>query len=120
SRAHHNDASAAHRSAVHDRVGDALIALGRLEEALDSYRRGLAVAEALAERAPGHPGWQRDLAVSYHKIGSLEAIRNPAEARELLERGRAIIDRLAQIAAHRAQWRSDLSRFDEVLRTLDR
>jgi tetratricopeptide (TPR) repeat protein len=106
-------------SASHDRVGDALIAQGRLEEALDSYRRGLMVAEALAERDPAHPGWQRDLAVSYHKIGSLEAIRNPPEARELLERGRAIIDRLAQIAAHRAQWRSDLSRFDEVLRTLD-
>jgi tetratricopeptide (TPR) repeat protein len=107
-------------SASHDRVGDALIAHGRLEEALDSYRRGLEVAEALAKRDPGHPGWQRDLAVSYHKIGSLEAIRNPAEARELLEKGRAIIDRLAQIAAHKAQWRSDLSRFDEVLRTLDR
>src|SRR5215468_3504258 len=106
-------------SASHDRVGDALIAQGRLEEALDSYRRGLTVAKALAERDAGHPGWQRDLAVSYHKIGSLEAIRNPAEARELLEKGRAIIDRLAQIAAHRAQWRSDLSRFDDVLRTLD-
>jgi tetratricopeptide (TPR) repeat protein len=106
-------------SASHDRVGDALIAQGRLEQALDSYRRGLMVAEALAARDPAHPGWQRDLAVSYHKIGSLEAIRNPAEARELLERGRAIIDRLAQIAAHKAQWRSDLSRFDEVLRTLD-
>src|SRR5215475_3651510 len=106
-------------SASHDRVGDALIAQGRLEEALDSYRRGLTVAKALAELDAGHPGWQRDLAVSYHKIGSLEAIRNPAEARELLEKGRAIIDRLAQIAAHRAQWRSDLSRFDEVLRTLD-
>jgi tetratricopeptide (TPR) repeat protein len=106
-------------SASHDRVGDALIAQGRLEEALDSYRRGLTVAKALTARDAGHPGWQRDLAVSYHKIGSLEAIRNPAEARELLEKGRAIIDRLAQIAAHRAQWRSDLSRFDDVLRSLD-
>ena len=44
---------------------------------------------------------------------------NPDEARELLEKGRAIIDRLARIAAHQAQWRSDLSRFDEVLKTLD-
>src|SRR5215831_2052980 len=106
-------------SASHDRVGDALIAQGQLEEALESYRRGLEVAEALAKRDPGHAGWQRDLAVSYHKIGSLEAIRNPVEARELLERGRAIIDRLAQIAAYQAQWRSDLSRFDAVLKTLD-
>lgn len=106
-------------SASHDRIGDALIADGRLKEALESYRRGLEIAEALAKRDPGHAGWQRDLAVSYHKIGSLEAIDNPAEARELLEKGRAIIDRLARIAACQAQWRSDLSRFDEVLKTLD-
>ena len=99
--------------------GDALIADGKLKEALASYRHGLVIAEALVKRDPGRAGWQRDLAVSYHKIGSLEAIDNPAEARELLEKGRAIIDRLAQIAAHQAQWRSDLSRFDEVLKTLD-
>ena len=43
----------------------------------------------------------------------------PSEARELLEKGRAIIARLARIAAHQAQWRSDLSRFDEVLKSLD-
>ena len=105
-------------STSHDRIGDALIAKGKLTEALVSYRHGLEIAEALAKRDPGHAGWQRDLAVSYHKIGCLEANRNPGEARELLEKGRAIIDRLAQIAAHQAQWRSDLSRFDEVLKTL--
>jgi tetratricopeptide (TPR) repeat protein len=105
-------------STSHDRIGDALIAKGKLTEALVSYRHGLEIAEALAKRDPAHAGWQRDLAVSYHKIGCLEANRNPGEARELLEKGRAIIDRLAQIAAHQAQWRSDLSRFDEVLKTL--
>src|SRR5207245_5524458 len=105
-------------SASHDRIGDMLIAQGKLKEALVSYRRGLEIAETLAKRDPGHAGWQRDLAVSYHKIGSLEAIGNPGEARELLEKGRAIIDRLAGIAAHQAQWRSDLSQLDEVLRTL--
>jgi len=106
-------------AASHDRIGDVLIAGGKLKEALASYRRGLVVAEALAKRDPAHAGWQRDLAVSYHKIGSLVAIDDPAEARELLEKGRAIIDRLARIAAYQAQWRSDLSRFDEVLKTLD-
>ena len=106
-------------STSYDRIGDALITQGKLEDALVSYRRGLEIAETLAKRDPGHAGWQRDMAVSYHKIGSLEAIGNPAEARELLEKGRAIIDRLAQIAAYQAQWRSDLSRFDEVLKTLD-
>jgi tetratricopeptide (TPR) repeat protein len=106
-------------AASHDRIGDALIAGAKLKEALVSYRQGLVIAEALAKRDPGHAGWQRDLAVSYHKIGSLEALDNPGEARELLEKGRAIIDRLARIAACQAQWRSDLSRFDEVLKSLD-
>jgi tetratricopeptide (TPR) repeat protein len=105
-------------SVSHDRIGDILIAQGKLEEALQSYRRSMEIAEALARRDPAHAGWQRDLAISYHKIGSIEAIQSPGEARELLEKGRAIIARLAGIAAHQAQWRSDLTKFDEVLRTL--
>jgi tetratricopeptide (TPR) repeat protein len=106
-------------SASYDRIGDVLIAEGRRVEARKTYGRGLTVAEALAKRDPGNAAWQRDLAVSYHKIGSIEALDDPAEAREHLVRGRAIIDRLARIAARQAQWRSDLSQFDETLRSLD-
>lgn len=105
-------------SVSYDRIGDILIGVGKMEAALESYRHGMEIAEGLAKRDPGHAGWQRDLAVSCHKIGSLEALRNPGEARRLLEKGRAIIARLDSIAAHQAQWRSDLSKFDEVLRTL--
>jgi tetratricopeptide (TPR) repeat protein len=105
-------------SASHDRIGDVEIAQGRMQEALESYRRSTTIAEALVRRDPAHPGWQRDLAVSYHKLGSLQALEDPAEAREALEKGRAIIARLAAIAAHQAQWRSDLSKFDDVLRSL--
>jgi hypothetical protein len=78
------------------------------------------IAEELVRRDPAHAGWQRDLAVSYHKLGSLRAIDDPAEAREILEKGRAVIARLVAIAAHQAQWRSDLAKFDDVLRTLNR
>jgi tetratricopeptide (TPR) repeat protein len=106
-------------SVSHDRIGDVLLAEGRSAEALASYREGMAIAEELVRRDAAHPGWQRDLAVSYHKIGSLEALDNPAEARELLHKGRSIIARLAAIAAHQAQWRSDLAKFDDVLRTLN-
>lgn len=105
-------------SASHDRIGDVEIAQGRVEAARASYRKSTEIAEALVRRDPAHPGWQRDLAVSYHKLGSLQALEDPAEAREILEKGRAIIARLAAIAAHQAQWRSDLSKFDDVLRTL--
>jgi tetratricopeptide (TPR) repeat protein len=107
-------------SASHDRIGDAEIARGRMQEALASYRRSTEIAEALVRRDPTHPGWQRDLAVSYHKLGSLQALEDPGEAREALEKGRAIIARLAAIAAHQAQWRSDLAKFDDALRTLNR
>ncbi len=107
-------------SASYDRIGDVLIAQGKLEEALASYRRSMEIAEELVRRDPAHPGWQRDLAVSYHKLGSLQAIDDPAEAREILEKGRAVIARLVAIAAHQAQWRSDLAKFDDVLRTLNR
>ena len=106
-------------SASHDRIGDALIAQGKLADALVSYRRGLEIAEALARRDPSarrlaaRPGGQ----LPQDRLARGD--RQPGEARELLEKGRAIIDRLAQIAAYQAQWRSDLSRFDEVLKTLD-
>jgi tetratricopeptide (TPR) repeat protein len=102
-----------------ERVGDCLIALGKLSEALENYRQGMAITEALVRRDPMHAGWQRDLAASCHRIGSLEALENPIAARELLQKGRAIIARLDAIAAHQAQWRSDLSRFDDALRTLN-
>jgi hypothetical protein len=64
-------------------------------------------------------GWQRDLAASYHKIGTVEARcgRDDA-ARELLEKGRVIIARLVRIADRQAQWRADLAKFDAALRNL--
>jgi tetratricopeptide (TPR) repeat protein len=106
-------------SASLDRIGDVLMAKGRLAEALVAYRRGLELAQEAGDTDPGRTGWQRDLAVSYHKIGSLEALAgNGSEARELLERGRAIIARLDHIAAYRAQWRSDLAKFDQALGSL--
>ncbi len=107
-------------SASYERVADVLHAQGHADEALASYRKGLAIAERLLEGIGiGDASAHRDLAVSYHKIGSLEAMRgNGAEARDLLEKGRNIIATLDRIAAHRAQWRSDLSKFDAALKTL--
>jgi hypothetical protein len=106
-------------SVSHDRIGDVLLAKGKAADALVAYRRGLEIAEAAADAEPSRTGWQRDLAVSYHKVGSLEALGgNDSEARDLLERGRAIIARLDRIAAHQAQWRSDLAKFDQALGNL--
>jgi len=107
-------------STSYERLADVLHAQGHRAQALRTYRRGLAIAEGLvAGSSMSEATFQRDLAVSYHKIGSLEAVRgNASEARELLEKGRAIIAQLDRIARHQAQWRSDLSKFDAALKTL--
>ena len=70
-------------------------------------------------RDPLRLDWQRDLAVTCHKIGLLEArCGHEAEAREALEQGRAIVARLAHIARYQAQWQADLAKFNAALRTL--
>ena len=95
------------------------LALGNAEAALQSYHRSLAIAEALAASDPSNIAWRRDLAVSYHKAGSLEAARqNPGAARDLLQKGRAIIAGLERIAAYQTQWRADLAKFDRELQGL--
>lgn len=107
-------------STSYERLADVLHAQGRRSEALRTYRLGLAIAERLVTASGlSETTYQRDLAVSYHKVGSLEATQgNLAEARELLEKGRAIIAQLDRIAAYGKQWRSDLSKFDSALKTL--
>ncbi len=52
------------------RSDDVLLAQGDADAALASYMDDLAIAKRLAEAIPGNAGWQRDLAVSYNKVGS--------------------------------------------------
>jgi hypothetical protein len=54
----------------YSKVGDLQVAQGDLAGALKSYRDSLAIAERLAKSDPGNAGWQRDLSVSYAKLGS--------------------------------------------------
>ena len=57
-------------SASYSKVGDVQVAQGDLAGALKSYRDSLAIRERLAKSDPGNAGWQRDLSVSYAKLGS--------------------------------------------------
>jgi tetratricopeptide (TPR) repeat protein len=52
-------------------LGDIGVARGNLAEALKSFRDGLAIAQRRAQADPGNAGWQRDLSVSYSKIGDV-------------------------------------------------
>jgi hypothetical protein len=42
-----------------------------LGEPLKSYRDGLAIRERMTNAGPTNAGWQRDLSVSYDKLGDL-------------------------------------------------
>ena len=73
-------------SISYDRIGDALKAAGRREEALGSYWKSLAIREKLAASDPGNAEWRDDLHISsgcditnrgwmiVHCIGSLKKV----------------------------------------------
>ena len=48
-----------------------LAAQGNLPEALKSYQGSLAIRDRLAKADTGNAGWQRDLSVSYNKVGGV-------------------------------------------------
>ena len=53
------------------RVGDGLVAQGKLQDGLDLYQQSLAIAKRLAEQDKSNAGWQRDLSVGYEKVGDV-------------------------------------------------
>jgi tetratricopeptide (TPR) repeat protein len=55
----------------YNKVGDVLVAQGKLDEALKSYRDSLAIAERLAASDRSNTAWQDDLQYSISIIGDL-------------------------------------------------
>ena len=73
-----------------------LMAQGKLEEALKAYRDSLAIRERLAAADPSNTQWQRDLSVSYNRVGDvLKAQGKLEEALKAYRDSLAIIERLA-------------------------
>ena len=86
-----------------------LVAQGNLPEALKAFRAGLAIADRLAKADPGNAGWQRDLSVSYERIGDVLVDQgNLPEALKAFRAGLAIADRLAKADPGNAGWQRDL------------
>ena len=66
--------------------------------------------ERLAAADPGNAGWQRDLSVSYDRVGDvLVAQGNLPEALKTFREGLAISERLAAADPGNAGWQRDLS-----------
>jgi tetratricopeptide (TPR) repeat protein len=95
---------------AHDRVGDALAAQGKLDEALQSYRDERAILDRLTKSDPNNALWQRDLSVALGKIGDvLLAQGNTDAALASYADDLAIAKRLAERSPDNAGWQRDLA-----------
>jgi tetratricopeptide (TPR) repeat protein len=81
-----------------------------LAAALQSYSDSLAIAERLAKADPGNAGWQRDLSVSYNKVGGVQVAQGDLKAAlKSYSDSLAIRERLAKADPGNAGWQRDLS-----------
>ena len=78
------------------KVGDVLVAQGKLDEALKAYRDDLAIAERLAAADRTNALWQRDVSVAQNRIGDVLVAQGKLdEAFKAYRDGLAIRQRLA-------------------------
>jgi serine/threonine protein kinase len=101
-------------AAAYDKIGDiqggfGTSNLGQRRQAGESYRKALAIREALAS-APNGVDFRRQLATSYTKLGDISWIEVDMNgALEFYEKGLAINQKLAAEAPNDVQIRSELA-----------
>ena len=97
-------------SVSHDRVGEVLERKGDLDAALESFRAGLAIAEALTRREPRAREWQWDLrSASTASAMSCSAKGKAGEALASYRRGLEIAEALVELDPARTGWQRDLA-----------
>ena len=93
-----------------DHEGGSLVALGFSTQAVDRYMRLVDAFTHRAQSEPGRADYQRDLSVSYNKLGDLyRALGQGEQALRLYQQSLDIRDRLAQSEPGRADYQRDLS-----------
>jgi hypothetical protein len=84
--------------------------------ALTNYQASLAIRERLAQADPGNAGWQRDLAVSFGRVGMVESRQGTREdALKAFRSGPDIIARLAKQSPANVTLPKDLTWFDRQI-----
>ena len=97
-------------AAVADEEAKAHLVLGFTERALERYEELLRVHQRRAAAEPDRADYQRDLSVSYNKVGDLySALGQGEKAREAYLKSLSIFERLAQAEPDRADYQRDLS-----------
>ncbi len=96
-------------AAAGDGLGDAQLARGNLEGALQAYQDGLEIARQLEQQAPRNAAVQRDLSVSFSRIGNVQLARGDLDgALQAYQHSHAILVELAAQNPGNAQRQRDL------------
>src|SRR6516165_9142273 len=91
-------------------------AMHRYEEALESFRKGLAIMQGITPQAPSNTQWQADLATSFYKVGeTLSMLRRYDEALEMSKKNVQLLAQLAQGDEVNSYWQHELSESYGVL-----
>jgi tetratricopeptide (TPR) repeat protein len=95
-------------SVSYGKVGDVLVAQGKLPDALDAYQQSLNIRRTLADQDKSSAGWQRDLSISYENVGNvLVAQGKLQEALDAYQQYLAIAKHLAEQDKSNSQWQND-------------
>jgi tetratricopeptide (TPR) repeat protein len=90
--------------------GDVLALRGDAKGATAAYEEARTLALTLSQREPEHALWQRDLAISHHKVGDgWIALGNASAALTAYQEGLAISEALAGLDPANSLWQHDLS-----------
>jgi tetratricopeptide (TPR) repeat protein len=77
---------------------------------MESYRKALEIREKLAGNDPSNMELQRNLSISYDRIGDAQRAQGDLEgARASYSRALEILTKLAALDAENAQWKADLA-----------
>ncbi len=97
-------------------AGDAWVTAGQSKQALAAYGQARDAVQRLLASDPGHAEWQRDLSVSFNKIGDvLVAQGDLSGALKVYRGGLSIRQKLAASDPGHAGWQRDLSvSFDKI------
>jgi tetratricopeptide (TPR) repeat protein len=91
-------------------LGDVEQAQGNIAGARSLYETAVAIAEPIAKTDPSDAGWQRDISVSYERIGNVLLRQGKlTDALVWFRNSLAARERLAKLDPHNTAWQRDLS-----------